>query len=67
MHAVTSLGFLASQGESALMLAKAELKPRAIAILPFSAVTLACEAGFGAIEEGLAADGAGCDAFWLLL
>lgn len=37
------------------MLAKTELKPRAIARFPFCAVPLlgACDAGFGALVEGL--------------
>ena len=58
---IASFGFLASQGESAVMLAKTELKPSAIARLPFPAVALvgACEAGFGATGEALALTGAG--------
>ena len=43
------------------MLAKTELKPSAIARLPFPAVALvgACEAGFGVTGEALAFTGAG--------
>ena len=69
MHTIASLRLFASQGESAFMLAKIELKPRAIAIFPFSAVALvgACEAGFGTTEGALAFAGEGCGDCWLLL
>jgi len=57
MQTTASFGFLASQGESAFILAKIELKPSAIAMFPFCAVALvgACAAGFGALFEVLSA------------
>lgn len=66
---IASFGFLALQGESAFILAKMELKPSAIAMFPFCAVVLvgACDAGFGALIEGLATAGEGWTDCWVLL